>query len=107
MVVVPLHRGAVAAERPPMHDDDRRQAPRSGDWAIALGIAALVCAVVPVIGDAIAGVLAVATIALGSWCIHVAERTGRPGVARGLTGASIGLVALAVALFAVAAGMGA
>ncbi|WP_418274948.1 hypothetical protein ACNHYB_08670 [Isoptericola jiangsuensis] len=90
-----------------MHDDgDHRHAPRSGDWAIALGVAALVCALVPVVGDAVASVLAVVAVALGSACIHVAERSGRPGVARGLTGASIGLVALAVALFSVVAGMG-
>lgn len=90
-----------------MHDDDeRRHAPRVCDWSMALGVASLVCALVPVIGDWLSAPLAVAALGLGSWGIHVADRDLRPGVARGLIGAMLGLVALGVVGFSIAAGMG-
>ncbi|MEN5074086.1 hypothetical protein [Isoptericola cucumis] len=92
-----------------MMDDDERarpEAPRSAEWAVALGVAALVCAVLPVVGDWIAVPVGVGAVALGSVGIRVAERDGRPGIARGLVGAMLGLVAVGAALFSVAAGLG-
>jgi hypothetical protein len=80
--------------------------PRSAEWSVALGVAGLACAVVPVVGDWVAAPLAVASIVLGSLAIHVAERDGRSGTARGLAGAMIGVVALGVVLFSLAAGLG-
>ncbi|MCK0117181.1 hypothetical protein BCE75_102316 [Isoptericola sp. CG 20/1183] len=80
--------------------------PRSAEWSLALGLAGLACAVVPVIGEWVAAPLAVASVALGSFAIHVAERDGRPGTARGLVGAMTGVVALGVVLFSLAAGWG-
>lgn len=81
-------------------------APRSAEWSVALGVAGLGCAVVPVVGDWVAAPLALASIALGSFAIHVAERDGLPGTAHGLVGALIGVVALGVVLFSFAAGLG-
>ncbi|WP_402462348.1 hypothetical protein [Isoptericola aurantiacus] len=88
-------------------DDDggaRRGAPRSVEWALALGFAALVCALVPVIGDWVAAPLGLAALGLGSLGSHVADRDGRPGMWRGLIGALLGLAALASVLFSVVIG---
>jgi hypothetical protein len=82
------------------------EAPRVCDWSVALGVAGLVLAAVPVVGDWVAAPLAVAAVALGSFGIHVAERDSRPGTARGLVGAMIGVVALGVVLFSLAASIG-
>nr|WP_166845330.1 hypothetical protein [Isoptericola sp. BMS4] len=90
-------------------DDDRgarRDAPRTTEWAVALGVAALVCALLPVVGDWVSGPLGVVALALGTLGVHAAERDGRPGVARGLVGATLGLVAVAVVAFSVVAGLG-
>ncbi|WP_407319121.1 hypothetical protein UQW22_01765 [Isoptericola halotolerans] len=84
----------------------RKHAPAVCDWSIALGVAGLVLAAVPVVGDWVAAPLAVVSIVLGSLGIHVAERDGRPGTARGLVGAMIGVVALGVVLFSLAASIG-
>jgi hypothetical protein len=92
-----------------VHDDDgdaRRTAPRTVEWSLALGVAALVCAVVPVIGDWVSAPLAVVAVALGSIGSHVADRDLRPGVVRGVVGAMLGLAALGIVGFSVAAGIG-
>lgn len=80
--------------------------PRSAEWSVALGVAGLACAVVPVVGDWVAAPLALASIGLGSFAIHVAERDARPGTARGLVGAMTGVVTLGVVLFSLAASIG-
>lgn len=88
-------------------DDDGRMRPgasRSCEWALALGVAALVCALVPVIGDWISAPLGLAALGLGSFGSHVADRDGHPGMWRGLAGALLGLAALAAVLFSVVIG---
>ncbi|WP_278236407.1 hypothetical protein [Isoptericola sp. AK164] len=88
-----------------MQDDGTRHgAPRSCEWALALGIAALACAVVPVVGDWVSAPLGVAALGLGSFGSHVADRDGLPGMWHGLVGALLGLAALAAVLFSVAIG---
>ncbi|WP_277208086.1 hypothetical protein [Isoptericola croceus] len=90
-------------------DDDgtsRPGTPRSAEWAVALGVAGLACALVPIVGDWLAAPLSVAAIVLGSLGIHVAERDGRPGTVRGLVGAMIGVVTLGAVLFSLAAKIG-
>jgi hypothetical protein len=92
-----------------VHDDDgdaRSTAPRSVEWSLALGVGALFCAVVPVIGDWISTPLAIAAVALGSLGSHVADRDLRPGVARGVTGALLGIAALGIVGFGIAATLG-
>lgn len=86
------------------HDAPRPTAPRSCEWALALGIAALACAVVPVVGDWVSAPLGVAALALGSFGSHVADRDGLPGMWHGLVGALLGLAALAAVLFSVVIG---
>lgn len=89
-------------------DDDGatgRSAPRASEWSLALGVAGLACAAVPVVGDWVAGPLGIAAVVLGSIGIHVAERDARPGMRRGLGGAMLGLVTLGAVLFSVAAGL--
>ncbi|PFG42045.1 hypothetical protein ATJ88_0695 [Isoptericola jiangsuensis] len=91
-----------------MHDDDggvRRTPPRSVEWSLALGVAAVVCAVVPVVGDWVSTPLALLAVTLGSVGCHVADRDLRPGVKRGIAGALLGLTALAVVAFGVIAGL--
>jgi hypothetical protein len=89
--------------------DDRRSgpgAPRVVEWAVALGVTALVAAALPVVGDWISGPLGAAALVLGAIGVHSADRDGRPGTARGLVGAMLGLVALAVTLFSLVVGLG-
>ncbi|MDO8143308.1 MULTISPECIES: hypothetical protein [unclassified Isoptericola] len=89
-----------------MHDDGpaRAHAPRAVEWSLALGIAGLPCALVPVVGDWLAAPLGLAALTLGSIGSHVADRDGHPGVGRGLAGALLGLGVLAAVLFSAVVG---
>ncbi len=83
---------------PPTHRDGW-----AGQYALAAGAAALICALLPGVSDVIAAPLAALAIALGLLGVRW-HRTGRaPRVASAITGTVLGAVALSIVAVMVAA----
>jgi hypothetical protein len=76
---------------------------RAGEWALALGLAAVVCGFIPVVGDYLAAPTAVLAITLGFVGIRRHETGRASGVASAIVGAVLGAGAVAVAFMLFAA----
>lgn len=77
-----------------------------GEWALVLGLAAIVCGLLPVISDLVAGPLSAVAIGLGLVGVrrHQAGRAAR--VAPAITGMVLGIIALFIVVLMIAASMG-
>lgn len=97
-----MHHNRGVRDDPPNPRDGRWV----GEYALVLGIAAILCGLLPVISDLIAGPVAVVAIVLGlvgvRW--HQAGRAAR--VAPAITGMVLGVLALFLVVLMVAASMG-
>lgn len=77
---------------------DEGSAERPGDLSLALGVAACVCALVPVIGEVVTVPLAVLAVTLGIVGVRRYESGRTPRVGAAAAGAALGAVAVAVTL---------
>lgn len=79
-----------------------------GDWTLTSGIVALVLVFVPVIGDVLAGPVALAAVVLGAFGFVREHRGGPLHTGRTLAGGLLGAGALllAVAMMAATGGLG-
>lgn len=74
--------------------DDGRQ--RLGDWALALGIAAVVCVVLPVVGDWISTTAGVVALVVGILGVRRYENGVEGRLWPAVAGVSLGALALLV-----------
>ncbi|WP_114853854.1 hypothetical protein [Brachybacterium sp. YJGR34] len=65
-----------------------------GEYSLALGLGAIVCSLIPVIGDAIAAPLAIAAVVLGVVGIHRYDAGRSSRVLLAALGTALGAIAL-------------
>lgn len=75
----------------------------AGQYALAAGVAAIVCALLPGVSDVIAAPLAVLAIVLGLLGVRWHQSGRAPRVASAITGTVLGAVALSIVAVMVAA----
>lgn len=97
-----MHHNRSVRDDPPIS----RAGGWAGEYALVLGIAAILCGLLPVISDLVAGPVAVIAIGLGLLGVrwHQVGRAAR--VAPAIAGMVLGIVALFIVVLMLAASMG-